>query len=105
MEPDYIEECPHCKEKSGYSFDVGWGISGYTEYMWECDCHNEHCTPERLHDCCEPNEHTHNGADTMSSDTFVNNNIFETLNTLTGGGIDCNSTTLCKNGSTSRLIT
>ena len=27
----------------------------------------------------------------MSSDTFVNNNIFETLNTLTGGGIDCNS--------------
>ena len=32
----------------------------------------------------------------MSSDTFVNNNIFETLNTLTGGGIECNSTTsLC----------
>ena len=30
----------------------------------------------------------------MSSDTFVNNNIFETLNTLTGGGIECNSDAL-----------
>ena len=30
----------------------------------------------------------------MSSDTFVNNNIFETLNTLTGGGIDCNDDSL-----------
>ena len=49
MESDYVEECPHCGGDA-LVFDVGWGRDGYTQYEWNCLCHNEHCRPDFLHD-------------------------------------------------------